>query len=165
MLNGDGAKLLVGLLALLLAVVLIGGAAHIHSQVGPRAFYWPRLDHADERHHAARLAAVPWLLLLFLTLGNALAILLLSRDLQGATAEGLGPWLLGSLPAAVMFHLLGARHSRAAAVVTLALVAAVAAVAALHPGSRSGALLAAPLLLWSANGVRATFADRAALGG
>src|SRR5690349_13334588 len=98
----DGVRLLVGASVLVLAVLLIGTAAHIAAASRPRVFLWPHVEHPDERLYAARLATLPWWLLLFLATVNVLAVLLFSRDLQGDPTTGLGFWLVLTLPAVLM---------------------------------------------------------------
>ena len=156
----EGVILLLGASALLLAVLLTGAAVHIATDSSPRVFLWPRLRHPDERHYAARLATVPWCLLLYLATVNALAVLIFSQDLQGDPTAGPAFGLLATLPCALMVHLLDYRHSRAAAVLTLLLVAGLAAAFTYQHRSWLPVAFATPLLLWSLNGVRATFADR-----
>lgn len=152
--------LLVGAAALILTVVLLGAAVHIRGEAGAGVFLWPRLEHPHERYYAARLAALPWLLLLFLAVLNALAILLFSEDLLGNPPTAITSWLVACAVAVLMIHLLDYRHSPVAAVLTLVLVAGAALLLASFAASPVPLLLAAPLLLWSFNGVRATIADR-----
>jgi hypothetical protein len=79
----DGVKLLLGVSGSVLALLLIGAASHIAAASGSRTFLWPRVQHADERQHAARLATLPWWLFLYLTVADALAVLLFPHDLRG----------------------------------------------------------------------------------
>jgi hypothetical protein len=152
---------LVGASVLLLAVLLVGAAAHICMATNPRVFFWPHLQHPDERHYAARLATLPWWLLIHLAALNALAVVIFSEDLRGDPTTGPSLWLLAMVPPVLMVHLLGYCHSRLAALLTLLLVAGTVVAVALHHGSWLPVAVASPLLLWSVNGVRATFADRA----
>jgi hypothetical protein len=154
----DGVKLLLGASVVVLAILLIGTASHIAVAARPRVFLWPRVQHPDERHYAARLATLPWWLLLYLVAVNALAVLLFSEDLRGDPTTGLGLWLLLMLPPVAMVHLIDYRHSRAAALLSLVLVAGLAALLAAELRSVLAVATAAPVLLWSVNGVRATFA-------
>lgn len=158
---GDGMTLLVGVSALVLALTFLGVAAQIYGDAGARVFYWPRLDHGYEIEHATRLASLPWYLLLFLIALNGLAILLFGRDLLGRPSAAWGFWLALTVAPVAMAHLLDTRRSRVAALLTLLLVAGAAGGLAYIARSWVPVAAAAPLLLWSFNGVRATFADRA----
>ena len=157
----DDVMLLVGASALVFAVLLIGAAAHIAAASRPRVFLWPRVQHPDECLYAARLATLPWWLLLFAATVNGLAVLLFSYDLRGDPTTGLGFWLVLMLPPVGMVHLIDYRHSRVAAVLSLLLVAGLTAQAAYELRSALPVAMAMPVLLWSVNGVRATFAARA----
>lgn len=151
--------MLAGVSALILALVILGVLARIYADAGFRVFYWPRLDHGYEVQHAARLASFPWYLLIYLAAVNGLAILLFAVDLLGQPSDAYGFWFAAMLLPILMVHLLDYRHSRLAALLTLALVMAIAAGLVYLTASLVPLLLLAPLLVWSFNGVRATFAS------
>jgi hypothetical protein len=157
----DGVVLLVGVSGLLFALVVLGAAAQILGDAGLRVFYWPRLDHGYEVQYATRLASLPWYLLLYLAAVNGLAIMLFAHDVLGRPSRGYGFWLALCFVPIVMVHLVDYRRSRAAALLTFLLVAGVVGWLAWLNRSPLPVVVAAPLLLWSFNGVRATFADRA----
>lgn len=157
----DGITMLVGVSGLLFALVLVGAAAHMYADAGLRVFVWPRLDHTYEIQHAARLAAVPWYILLYLLAVNGLAILFFGRDLRGLPSSAYGFWFVLMLLPILMAHLVDYRRSWMAALVTLVVVAACVAGLVYVNASLVPLALALPLLLWSFNGVRATLADRA----
>jgi hypothetical protein len=157
----DGVVLLVGVSGLLFALVVLGAAAQILGDAGLRVFYWPRLDHGYEVQYATRLASLPWYLLLYLAAVNGLAIMLFAHDVLGRPSRGYGFWLALCFVPIVMVHLVDYRRSRAAALLTFLLVAGVVGWLAWLNRSPFPVVIAAPLLLWSFNGVRATFADRA----
>ena len=154
--------LLTGLSALILALVILGVLARIHADAGLRVFYWPRLEHGYEVEHAARLATFPWYLLIYLAVVNGLAILLFAVDLSGRPSDAYGFWFAATLLPILMVHLLDYRHSRLAAVLTMLVVMAAAAGLVYLTGSLVPLAMTAPMLLWSFNGVRATFASRIA---
>jgi hypothetical protein len=153
--------MLAGMSALILALVLLGVLARIYADAGLRVFYWPRLEHGYELQHAARLASMPWYLLIYLAAVNGLAILLFAVDLGGRPSDAYGFWFAAMLLPILMVHLLDYRHSRLAALLTMLLVMAAAAGLLYLTGSLVPLLLTAPMLLWSFNGVRATIAARA----
>jgi hypothetical protein len=154
----DGMVLLTGLAALVLLLVLLGGAAQIYADGGLRVFCWPRLDSGYEIQHATRLASVPWYLLIFFATLNVLHLLFFAADTGGFMSYGL--WIAIVLLSVGIVHLLDYRRSRLAAL--LSLLAVLAAMAGFWHLTQSWLAMAlmAPLLLWSFNGVRATFADR-----
>ena len=154
----DGVMLLVGTSGVAFILLLVGAASRIAVETRPGVFLWPRVQHPDERLCAARLAAVPWWLLLYLLATSALAVLLFSHDLRGDPTTSLGLWLLLVVFAVVMVHLIDHRHSRVAALLSFLLVAGLTALVAYEFRSALAVAAAAPLLLWSVNGVRATFA-------
>ena len=78
---------------------------------------------------------------------NALAVLLFSEDLRGDPTTGLGLWLFLMLPPVAMVHLIDYRHSRAAALLSLVLVAGLAALLAAELRSVLAVATAAPVLL------------------
>jgi hypothetical protein len=156
----DGMLLLTGLAALALLLVLLGGAAQMYADAGIRVFCWPRLDHGYEIQHATRLASVFWYLLIFMSLLNVFYLLLFS-DSTDSGILSYGLWITLLLLAVGIVHLLDYRRSRLAALLTLLAVLATAIGLWHLSGSWLPVVLMTPLVLWSINGVRATFADRA----
>ena len=157
----NGVVVLVGVSALLFAVVAIGTAAHIYADAGPRMFVWPRLQNGYEVQYATRIAAFPWYLALYLATLNGVAILLFSEDITGRPVSGgWAFWLLVALVPVVMAHLVDYRRSRGGAVISFLLVAGAAAGLAYLQESWIPLVMAVPFLLWTLNGARAAFADR-----
>ena len=157
---GDGVVLLVGVSALLLIVAAIGAASHIYADSGFRMFVWPRLENGYEVQYATRLAAFPWYLTLYLLAANGLAILLFAHDLGGRPTKDWAPWLAAALLPVLMAHLIDYRRSRIAAVLSVMLFAGTAAGLAWLLETWVPLAVALPLVVWSVNGARATFADR-----
>lgn len=158
----NGVVVMLGVSALVFAIVAIGVASHIYADAGLRMFFWPRLQNGYEVQHATRIAAFPWYLALCLAALNGLAILLFSQDITGRpTANGWAFWLALALVPVVMAHLVDYRRSRAGAILSLLLVAGGAAALAYDHRSWVPLAVAVPFVLWTLNGVRAAFADRA----
>ena len=157
----NGVVVMLGVSALVFAIVAIGVASHIYADAGLRMFVWPRLQNGYEVQHATKIAAFPWYLALYLAAMNGLAILLFSQDITGQpTAGGWAFWLLVALVPVVMAHLVDYRRSRGGAVLSFLLVAGAAAGLAYLQESWIPLVMAVPFLLWTLNGARAAFADR-----
>jgi hypothetical protein len=156
----NGVVVMVGVSALVFAIVAIGVASHIYADAGLRMFFWPRLQNGYEVQHATRIAAFPWYLALYLAALNGLAILLFSQDITGQPTGGWAFWLLAALVPVVMAHLVDYRRSRGGAVLSLLLVAGTFAGLAYDQQSWVPLAVAIPFVLWTLNGVRAAFADR-----
>lgn len=157
----NGVVVMMGVSALVFAILAIGVASHIYADAGLRMFVWPRLQNGYEVQHATRIAAFPWYLALYLATLNGLAILLFSEDITGRpTAGGWAFWLLAALVPVLMAHLVDYRRSRGGAILSLLLVAGAAAGLAYHLQSWVPLAVAFPFVLWTLNGVRAAFADR-----
>jgi hypothetical protein len=88
-------------------------------------------------------------------------VLLFSHDLRGDPTTGLGFWLLLALPPVAMVHLIDDRHGRVAAALSLVLVVGLTALLAYELRSVLAVAVASLVLLWSLDGVRATFAAHA----
>lgn len=157
----NGAVILVLVAFLALLALLAFQASRIYAEGGFRPFFWPSLDRGYEVGLVTRLAAVPWLLVMFLLLVNGCVILLFDHDLLGRPARNHLVWLAGAAVPMLMIHLVDYQRSVAAAAVSFVVVAVLAAAAAyLFADWPAVILLLLPLLLWSLNGVRATYADR-----
>lgn len=135
-------------------------AVRVYTEGGLRLFFWPKLRHGYEVSPVARLAVVPWALLLAVLAGNGAVIALFGHDLLGDPATGYAPWLGAALVPMALVHLIDYRRSVLAAAAALLLLALGAAYALLTLRAWAWLPLLALGLLWSLNGVRALHADR-----
>lgn len=145
---------------LAVAVTAIAFAVRIRTEGGLGVFVWPQLDTGYEIGHVTRLAAAPWWLLFAGCIVTGLTAMLFGEDFEGRAVGGYGWWFALAFVPLVLAHLINGRRSRAAALLGLVVLAALGAYAVLVVRSWWPLLPALLLLLWSLNGVRATFADR-----
>ena len=156
----NGALVLILLAFLALVLLMAFQASQIYAEGGLKPFFWPRLDHGYEVGLVTRLAAAPWLLLLFVLVLNGLLILLFDHDLFGRPNGEYKFWLAGALLPVLIIHLVDYQRSVLAAALAFLLVLAMAGLVAYVFAGSLVVLLTTPLLLWSLNGVRATYVDR-----
>lgn len=154
------ASVLIGLGVLALVALGIFAMAQVYHEGGWRLFFWPKLSHGYEVTPVTRLAIAPWVLLLFLSAGNGVVIALFGHDLTGARASAYEPWLVAALLPLLMIHLIDYRRSVAAATVGFVLLAAGTAYVLHRLEAWRWLPVAAILVLWALNGVRAVHADR-----
>lgn len=156
----DGLIVLLGVVALAVSATTIAVVSHIVTEAGPRVFVWPNLSHGYEIRHATRIATAPWWLLLTILLTNAVAIMLFGQNVLGGTAEGWSGWLVAAIVPVLMAHLIDFRRSRIASCLSFLVVAGVTALAVWHTGWWVPALVGAPFVLWTFNGMRANISAR-----
>lgn len=150
--------IILGLLGMVtLAIVALTG---VWGNGGLKLFIWPKLRHGYEVTPVARLAAVPWALLLCVLAGNGIVIALFGHDVLGRPAGSAWPWLATAVIPALLAHLIDYRRSVAAAVLGLVLLGVISAGLIYLTGAWVLLPLALVGLLWSLNGVRALHAAR-----
>jgi hypothetical protein len=151
---------LICLMIMGLVLLVCFEAVRVYNEGGLKLFVWPRLNHGYEVGPVARLAIAPWVLLAFLTGGNGILIALFGHDMFGNSFSSYLPWFAGMLLPLLMIHLIDHRRSVVAAGLGLAILAAGSAWMIWSLAAWAWVPLAAILLLWSLNGVRATYAER-----
>ena len=156
----NGAVVLILLAFLALLALTAFQASQIYAEGGLKPFFWPNLSHGYQVGLVTRLAAAPWLLVLFVLLVNGLLIMLFDHDLLGRPNKEYEPWLASALVPVLMIHLVDYQRSVLAAALSFILVAGIVGLAIYLFAQWLVVLLSAPLLLWSLNGVRATYAER-----
>ncbi|MEK0083358.1 hypothetical protein [Benzoatithermus flavus] len=151
---------LICFLILGLVLLVCFEAVRIYNEGGLKLFFWPRLNHGYEVGPVARLAIAPWVLLAFLCGGNGVVIALFGHDMFGNPFSSYLPWFAGMLVPFLMIHLIDHHRSLVAATIGLLLLAAGSAYMIWSLAAWAWVPLVAILLLWSLNGVRATYAER-----
>jgi hypothetical protein len=151
---------LICLLILGFVLLVCFEAIRVYNEGGLKLFVWPRLNHGYEVGPVARLAIAPWVLLAFLTAGNGIVIALFGHDMLGNPFRSYIPWFAATLLPFLMIHLIDHRRSAVAAAIGLLLLAAGSAYMIWALAAWAWVPLIAVLLLWSLNGVRATYAQR-----
>lgn len=154
------AAVLIGLGFMAFLLIAIFQAVQVYAEGGLKPFFWPRLEHGYQVGLVTRLATLPWLLLLFILLGNGLAILLFDHDLLGQPAKRYWPWLAAAVVPVMMIHLVDYQRSLIAAALAFVIIAGIAVLIVYALQSWVAVLAAAPLLLWSLNGLRAAYVER-----
>lgn len=152
--------LLITLMIMGLVLLVCFEAVRVYNEGGLKLFVWPRLNHGYEVGPVARLAIAPWVLLAFLTGGNGIVIALFGHDLFGNPFSSYLPWFAAMVLPLLMIHLIDHRRSVAAAALGLLILAAGSIYMIWALQAWAWVPLAAVLLLWSLNGVRATYAER-----
>ncbi len=145
--------------ALSLAGFLIGLVWATWRRGGPRQLIWPTFKRGYEIQNATRLAVVPWVIVLLLAALNATHAVLGGHDLLGSPFAYAWIWVAVAAFAILVARQISRRRSRGAAALSFAAVSLAVLDLVVEVGPGAWLVLGLVFVLWSFNGVRATFVD------